>query len=811
MRIGALASVLLFVATWTGPAQAQNFGDFAPLLNIIINETLKDQQQPNQAPTTTPRQQPQQQQQQGGLSRSEVMSIQAALEARGIPTGGVDGAWGQKTTAAVRTFQASFGFEVTGTLTRDQMVVLLNSPAPIAVAPQVSPVPEMASGGFEILQNIDLPENDYRSGMRDPSLKDITLDQCQAACGAEGQCQAFTFNAQARVCFLKSVAGVPQPFQGAVSGRRLASSAPAISVATTGVGAANPVPGAAAPAAQQVAAVGTAAPTVGVAPVTATYPLQANVNAIPQIWYGPAVCEDEYGRARKAEAALRYTSRDDGNLDGYMQLYFEPSLRNGTEEHWFLGETTSEGIRFVYTDNRGGRRLGEFQMAFAPDGQRATATFVEGPCQSVTLASPAAAIARYMTTIDPPANGGSYFATADTRQRCEILIDWASRVDTEYPEIAKESYFDGDTYQNVAMLMGDEDFIPVFGRAFDMFSADERWDMSQEAKRMCGRDPFTREAFNRFDIIFDRGLNSSDLGSFGYQAIIDTVRDQRSLRHEILETLYYAELGNHPDLSRSITAALSTVSSGDLLWPSEKTELTARLKGLLAEQSLAEAQAKMGSLAMITDAAAGLDATAAARNVSFVNNLAASDKTAYLAAIDGAEQRHVATLTAPMVERAAALPRDISGAVALQEIMDDELDVIDKASTATREAIVAGFAAQRDAIVDEYLDRQHAQLNAMESTLAGIEDAIALYEATGVELGDLRSLPAFATFEMSYEARRLTLIKGSVAEFETKLALLPDLGAKQDLLAQYFSDPSDRKDPIYLDYLFALEDSSTVQ
>jgi uncharacterized protein YfaS (alpha-2-macroglobulin family) len=48
---------------------------------------------------------------------------------------------------------------------------------------------------------------------------DVTLSQCEAACLADENCRAFTYNTRAQWCFLKSDWGALNPFEGAVAGR----------------------------------------------------------------------------------------------------------------------------------------------------------------------------------------------------------------------------------------------------------------------------------------------------------------------------------------------------------------------------------------------------------------------------------------------------------------------------------------------------------------------------------------------------------------------------------------------------------------
>ena len=64
-----------------------------------------------------------------------------------------------------------------------------------------------------LLPDTDLPGFDYST------IKDTTLDACQAACADDRICRAFTFNEKAKWCFLKSEVGEATAFKGATSGK----------------------------------------------------------------------------------------------------------------------------------------------------------------------------------------------------------------------------------------------------------------------------------------------------------------------------------------------------------------------------------------------------------------------------------------------------------------------------------------------------------------------------------------------------------------------------------------------------------------
>ena len=77
------------------------------------------------------------------------------------------------------------------------------------------PIPDKRTA---ILRDVDFPGGDIAQ------IFDITLPACQAACLANPDCGAFTFNARSNACFPKSEALEQTPYQGAISALVLATS-----------------------------------------------------------------------------------------------------------------------------------------------------------------------------------------------------------------------------------------------------------------------------------------------------------------------------------------------------------------------------------------------------------------------------------------------------------------------------------------------------------------------------------------------------------------------------------------------------------
>jgi peptidoglycan hydrolase-like protein with peptidoglycan-binding domain len=160
-----------------------------------------------------------------------VAAIQMRLNALGFDAGPADGVMGRRTTDAVAAFQRSIGSPSTGSLTPADRAVLLTigqggsgqTAATTAFSGIASPPTTTAvslPAAFDVHYDVDLPGNDFRSGMDESGLRDIDLNACMAACGADRSCNAFTYNARAEVCFLKTVGANATPFSGAISGSR---------------------------------------------------------------------------------------------------------------------------------------------------------------------------------------------------------------------------------------------------------------------------------------------------------------------------------------------------------------------------------------------------------------------------------------------------------------------------------------------------------------------------------------------------------------------------------------------------------------
>lgn len=95
---------------------------------------------------------------------------------------------------------------------------------------------EIIEGEAVVYRDTDLPGGDIRNGLTDPSLRNMTVRQCEALCLADRACRSWTHNSNGDVCFLKDDSPRPAPFRGATSGWVEGSWLPVLPPPTRGPG-----------------------------------------------------------------------------------------------------------------------------------------------------------------------------------------------------------------------------------------------------------------------------------------------------------------------------------------------------------------------------------------------------------------------------------------------------------------------------------------------------------------------------------------------------------------------------------------------
>lgn len=157
-------------------------------------------------------------------ARSELVAeTQRRLNELGYDAGTVDGFSGPQTRRAIIRFQQDYGLAQTGEASARLVSTLRDQQQLTGYAAQPAPAPASGQGwgqgwGMQMLQGIDLPGGDYRSGLTDPRLAGTGVDGCAELCMQDDLCAGFTYNAGAEICILKDSVRRQETYLRAVSG-----------------------------------------------------------------------------------------------------------------------------------------------------------------------------------------------------------------------------------------------------------------------------------------------------------------------------------------------------------------------------------------------------------------------------------------------------------------------------------------------------------------------------------------------------------------------------------------------------------------
>lgn len=521
----------------------------------------------------------------------------------------------------------------------------------------------------------------------------------------------------------------------------------------------------------------------------------ALADGLPDIWHGSAACGKGDGTID-----FQFSRRDDGNYDATLDLLFERAMHGASYEYVYLGEKTATGYNFVVP--RGGIRsmstpqLGEFAVEMTADDSMKI-SFDGAVCSSARLAPASATPGRYTPTATAPAGRGAYQAATTPRERCEAIVAWTDRLAREFPDL--ESYkTDADKmYPKLALLWGDDDFVPLFGQPFDMIPVEERYRLGVEFRKQCRREEFVRKRYSVYEGIIDRAFSPEDMKNFGFRALIATIRDQRELRNQ----LRAASTGAPLTLDAAERLERAAQRGATLLWPSELAGLEETVAALARDNAGTQIAA---ALAAIEAAVEPLQGLSDIRKLRAAPELAQLDEAARQAAatqLDAAETRFAEAILAPLRAEAEAAPESIAGAAAIQRLIDTRLPA-PVAAVAAGAAAKAAFAALVAERVEAYLDARLGELDALPASLAGIEAGALWRAGTASDLapfGDAAGARAAA----AYAEKRAAQLRDALPEFEAGVAGLKSQQEADALLARYFTEAADRAQPIYLEYAFA--------
>ncbi len=524
-----------------------------------------------------------------------------------------------------------------------------------------------------------------------------------------------------------------------------------------------------------------------------------------ELWYGSVTCR----RTKDVEAEFNITGRNpQGQYVATLALASPKSLSSGTSKAAYLGETGSDGsIRFVVTRQiRGGvgqRRPSGFDLNPATGKAR----FSNGDCSVMELERLTPTSPRMVSTVPRPANGGTFYAAPTPRAKCEALIEWVGRLNSEYPDIDFYRTSNGPALaRKMINLFGDADFVPVFGAPFETIPYQARVDIRTFSDRVCMKDPFVRERFETFRSAAHRtitgGGKNNELTSNGYTSTLFAVRKLRKVRNEIKILMQSATTGGVTVTSLEKARAELTQHT-DLLWPSERQAVMRALDDSFARAASAQADQIVRKVLSQTDAAKAVHAADSAIlefRSTFRKVLPQRDIDAAIKRLTTHRAGAVKAIQEPAFDAIRAVPSDMAGLQMLQDQSGKVPQTFSVLNAKERETYSTLVDTELRKRLNRLIEARVADMPMGPLGLPGLEAQVEWSKTFKADFAAHAAQPQVKQALERLQSARAQLLEDSLGQFETDLASASSDADKDTVLAKYLSRLEDANLPIALEY-----------
>ncbi|WP_425039323.1 peptidoglycan-binding protein [Primorskyibacter sp. S187A] len=758
------------------------------------------------------------------LTRNEMKELQRNLQALGYYRGAIDGIAGRGTAGAISNFLTAQGRDPYATSTRDALA-FSRSAAAQRPAPSPAPAPRVIAGqpSFDCAKARSQTEFAI-CGAADLAAFDValaTLYNQKMAMLAPGDQENLRVDQRNWVAQRNQCGGNTTCLNSMMQARlgALAAYVPGTVTATPA-----PAPSVEQPAteaevitaAEQAPKTPAQSPDTGDTSAQAPAPVTLPVSTAPQIpsgaWYGSMQCDTRRGKSNpEIEFTLR--PRDARIQEIRMVINGENSMSSGTGELIYIGEPMGDGsgkLNFVFERAvRNGIFGSRPDAGFVFDPATGRGTIANGTCQGFSAQQMQAGHPRLVFTTPPPATGGSFWQAATLRDKCEALIAWADKANQEYP--GRDFYRQnrqGDTWRLIK-IFADDDFIPVFGEAYDSMSLERRKAAWMVGSQECNQDPFTRNRMQTYRAAADRVLPDNperQLTSNGYSSTVFAIRKIRAARNEINAAGRPPAPGEaFTEIAERVNAVKTLVSENeDVLWPSESKGVVGKLEQRLATLAKSQADAALAQVRALSEPREVFDAIRSASG-DFITYLDRADRNGFQVSLRQIGKDTAKTLMEPTLEIAALASNDLAGARQIESLMEIGLRPLKGAPNDLEKTYRAELNKLRDARVSAAIEAHASKLAELSGDKAGLADGVAWLEQLDNEFVDFRGVTAYRTARSDFFEQRAGLVEAALPGFELELQSTNGADEVDALLDSYLILPTDKDLPVALEYAFLAE------
>jgi hypothetical protein len=417
--------------------------------------------------------------------------------------------------------------------------------------------------------------------------------------------------------------------------------------------------------------------------------------------------------------------------------------------------------------------------------------------------------------------------------RCKALIQWAMRFSREYPNVDMMNTSVNDLEKKGLLLFADNDFIPVFGFAYDSayapaftsangeptLSATPEANILQVAARDlnggCTRDPFIR---NEGQWIWNHPLfNPLGKGPFYYggdfsmPAIRHYIEKVRAIRNNL------STASSGSDNSRSYSDRMSMLlayqatlkGNSSILWPSEASSAMSRLTASINAAANAEGQRVFKSISAISDPKVGLREIKIALTANgptyFFSNLDSAGKDRLTRQFEEQREAYSRAIAEPFLQRAKELATTFEDAKKVPAIINDANASFALLEEHDRQQYVAAIANRQNEIIGKFVADDLTALKAFPAGRAGLDQSAAWIKDFDARYADFSTLRPAIDGKDQFVKDRSARLAGALPEAKTALAAIdPNASNAQaeakTILMGYFSWSGDPRLPESIEY-----------
>jgi len=366
-----------------------------------------------------------------------------------------------------------------------------------------------------------------------------------------------------------------------------------------------------------------------------------------------------------------------------------------------------------------------------------------------------------------PSRAGSLFAAATAGEQCNVLTSWAQRLLDEYPDFPVTTPNTGDMPPKAANLLGDGDFVPVFGEPYDQTTAEFRalvWN------RIYARCPKKMRWTQWIGALFKMSFREDGYLS-NPRELAAAVKQGRAARAWISqqETQFEALPATRAGLEALNDIDAQARQKVATPWPSEQAAFTARLAARRSGVGLAVAEAEVAALPGEPDSLNRLQAIMTSTRALVIDR-----DRARLAALADTATRRGDEIAAAMLEgftaELAALPPTFAGARDSLSRYGRVARLLDEAASKRKADFARAATARADAIYDSLVAKSMANIAAGGGGWRQALLLVGLVEANSGKFAKTRARGRIAELNAAAKKRAVTMIESGVPAFERELA-----------------------------------------